>query len=363
MSGVRAFAEETDLRQVAELHRMVFGQGGHGRPDYVDSYERYFREVFLNNPWRDDGLPSLVYEADGRVVGFLGVIPRRMRANGQPLRVAIPTQLMVHPKHRGRVGVQLVKTFLSGPQDLSMTEGNHGTRAIWEGLGGTMLPLYSIRWTRPLRPGRFLLSFLRRHDGPAAPATTALTPVAATFDGILRRLAPASFRVTPPDAAAEELTGDALLAEVSEVSHSRSLYPDYDRSSIEWLFAILGGKTDRGRLRKARVRNAAGEAVGSYVYYRNPGAISEVVQISARPGRLRDVFAHLCHDAWTQGAIAVAGQLDPPSIQPMSEVHCLMHGSGGSWILAHARRPDRLEPLHRGDAWFTRMEGEWWIGF
>lgn len=362
MSGVRSFVKETDLPQVAHLHRLVFGRGPRAAPDELELYHEYFTEVFLNNPWRDDALPSLVYEDDDRrIIGFLGVMPRPMVINGQPLRVAISSQFMVHPQRRGRVGLRLLTTFFSGPQDLSITEGNDQVRTIWEGLGGATLLLHSIHWTRPLRPSRYVLSFLKRH-GTASIVVRALTPVCVVMESLLGQLGRRPFRPSTPDTRGEELTESALLACLSEVSRGRSLRPQYDERSARWLLTTLADKKGRGRFRKVLVRNAAGEAAGWYLYYLKPAGVSEVVQVAARQGAMREVLGHLFHDAWAQGAVAVSGQLDPGFLPAFSDGHCLLHGGGGSWILAHSRRPEWLAPIHRGDAFLTRLEGEWWVG-
>jgi hypothetical protein len=363
MSGVRPFVKETDMPQVADLHRLVFGRGQRASPGQLDPHQEYLGEVFLNNPWRDDALPSLVYEDDDdRIIGFLGVMPRPMVMNGRRLRVAISSQFMVHPQRRGRVGLQLVRAFFSGAQDLSITEGGDLLRTIWEGLGGTTLLLYSVRWTRPLRPGRYVLSFLKRH-GTASMVALAVTPLCIAVEKTLGQLGQRPFHPPAPDTAGEELTENALLAGLTEVARCRSLRPQYDERSAQWLFTALTNKKDRGRFRKVLVRDTAGAAAGWYLYYLKPAAISEVVQVAARDGAMSTVLGHLFHDAWTQGAVAVSGQLDPGFIPAFSDGRCLMHGGGGSWILAHSRWPELLAPIQRGDAFLTRLEGEWWVGF
>lgn len=355
MSGIRPFVEDADLHQVADLHHVVFGGRG-AVADYL-VYEKYFSKVFLRNPWRDDALPSLVYEDADGITGFLGVAPRPMMMKGRPLRAAIASQFMVHPKKRGRVGLQLVRAFLSGPQDLSLTEGNAATRAVWEALGGTTLLLYNIRWTRLLRPSRCALSFLKRHGTPSV-VVTALTPLGIAIDGILEGLTQGPFRVSPSNTTGEELTGHGLLASLSEVSGARSLHPHYDHQSIEWILARLADKSPHGYLRKVLVRSAAREAAGCYLYYSNPGGIGEVMQVAASHGAMGDVLDHLFYDAWDQGAVAVSGPLDPGFMQTFSEARCILHGRETVWFLAHAKRPEQLEPFHRGDAFLTMLEGD-----
>jgi len=360
MSGVRPFVKDTDLEQVAELNRTVFGSSESAVPWRLDSYLSHFAAVFLNNPWRDPALPSLVYEdGDGRIRGFLGVIPRPMVRDGAPLKVAISSQFMVHPGARGRAGLQLLKEFFSGPQEMSITEGSDSARTIWERLGGTTSLPHSVRWTRPLRPGRYALSFLKQH-GVRSIAAMALTPFCFAADRLLARLAPPPSRPTWPVASAEELRESECLACVSAASRDSALRPEYDEKSLKWLFGILAEKKGRGQFRKVLVRDAADQALGWYLYYLKPAGMSEVVQLGAKKGSLSGVVRHLFHDAWRQGAIAVSGRLDPGSIETLLSERCLMHVGAGSWALVHSRRRELLEPLHRGDAFLTRLEGEWW---
>src|SRR3989475_11574528 len=134
---------------------MVFGPRGRTDAAGLDSYPAYFTRVFLDNPSRDVRLSSLVCEeGGGRIVGFLGVVPRGMSMNGQRLLAAISSQFVVDPAGRaGVVAVRLAKAFLDGPQDLSISdEATDVSRRIWEGLGGTTSLLHRIHLTPPPRP-------------------------------------------------------------------------------------------------------------------------------------------------------------------------------------------------------------------
>jgi hypothetical protein len=94
MGRVRPFTAG-DIGPVADLHRRVFATGPAG-PDLEAAYRAYFNATFLEHPWRDEGMSSLVYEDDGgRLAGFLGVTPRRMLLDGQPLRTAVSSLLLV----------------------------------------------------------------------------------------------------------------------------------------------------------------------------------------------------------------------------------------------------------------------------
>ena len=97
MGHIREFAD-ADIPGVARLHEVVFKQDVRTAPAGLDPYRAYFTQVFLENPSRDASLPSLVYEDDdGRIVGFMGVVPRRMSMNGRQFQAAISSQFVVDP--------------------------------------------------------------------------------------------------------------------------------------------------------------------------------------------------------------------------------------------------------------------------
>ena len=79
------------------------------------------------------------------------------------------------------------------------------------------------------------------------------------------------------------------------------------------------------------------------------------------PGRRRyDWVVAITRSGTTTEVLRLLGRLDPGSIETLLAERCLMHVGAGSWALVHSRRRELLEPLHRGDAFLTRLEGEWW---
>jgi len=71
---------------------------------------------------------------------------------------------------------------------------------------------------------------------------------------------------------------------------------------------------------------------------------------------------HLFERAYRGGAVAVSGQMDPAAFQALAARRCMFHHDGISWFLIHSRDPEVLAAIHRGDAFLTRLEGEWCIG-
>ncbi len=347
-----------DIPEVVDLHRRIFPANSVS----ADELQTHFREIFFENPWYDADLPSLVYREDGgRILGFYGVVPRPMRMKGRPIRVAVSSQFMVDPSIRNRLAaVELQRAFFAGPQDLSFTDGaNNPSRRIWEGLGGVTAFPYTVHWTRPLRPAKYFLE--RWKERLLAPLRTALQPPCAVADILATRLSRSPFRQfeQPPE---EDLNGEMLLEQLPKFSQTKSLCPDYDELSLGWLLGQAEKKKSQGRLRRAVVRNSGGQIAGWYLYYLNPLGICQVLQLVATKHSIRRVLDRLFYHAWRLGSFAVSGRLDPEFVPALSEAHCLFSFHGPQ-MLVYSKQPELLEAVQRGDAFLSRLEGEWWMRF
>src|SRR3989454_4487110 len=268
---VRPLAER-DVPQVVNLYGRIFRKRGIHDPAAAGEY---LHEVLCRNPWRDDALPSLVYEDDGgRIAGCLGVMPRKMHFEGRPIEAAISHTFMVEPGSRSSLAaLALARTFLSGGQDLSIAEGGTPSSRILERFGGSTSLLLSLRWTRPLRPSRYLLSFLSRR-GLAAPVSWAIPPLCAAADALAPVILGAPALLARPRLTGEDLGTDDLLECLSRVTAERSLRPAYDRESLNWLLNLLARKRDRGLFQRVAVRDAAGDVLGWYLFYLNRGGVN-----------------------------------------------------------------------------------------
>jgi len=369
---IRPFTRD-DIPQVADLHRRVFGVNGTPSQHPISAtllkaYADYLEAIFFRNPWYDETMPSLVFqESTGRITGFLGVMPRRMSLRGQPINVAISSQFIVEPGNRKAVAaVQMMKAFLSGPQDLSLTdEANNISRKLWEGFGGVTAQLYSIHWTRMLRPSRYaasLFASVLKERKLLSPFLLAAKPVCDLVDAIAARKLPHRFSQPRPEVEAEELNLEKMLLCLSEFSETRTLWPEYDDRSLSWLLETIARKTQWGDLRKLVIHNARGEVIGWYIYHLKPGGASNLLQVMAKKTSIEEVLDHLFYDAWQQGSLAVSGRMEPQFMQAFADKRCLFN-CGTPWVLIHSRDPDLLRSIHYGDALLSKLEGEWCMRF
>lgn len=360
MARIRILAED-DIPGAIALFGRVYPEYRWTSPAECESY---FREMLFDNPWRDPELPSWVAEEDGRICGYYAVLPRPMLFRGRPVRAAVAGQFVVDPDQRHSLTtLQLAKAFLSGPQDLTLTDGATDLgRRMWIGIGGTAPLLYSLHWIRPLRPARYVLSLLEERGRFALPLTFAARPLGAMADALSVRLRPNRFLREETELAEEALDPATMLAHLPEVLNGTALRPLYDARSLAWLLDQAARKTRFGRLRARCVLDGERRLMGWYLYYLREGRVSEVVQLAAREDSFDCVLRRLLTDAWRLGAAAVHGRLDPRFATELSQRHCWLRMEA-PWTLVHSRNADILAAIRQGDAFLSRLEGEWWMRF
>ncbi|MGH9618113.1 MAG: hypothetical protein ACRD45_00180 [Bryobacteraceae bacterium] len=361
MGEIRKF-EESHIPEVAALELKIFHQSTARPPDRLVAY---FREIFFQNPWREEELPSFVYIHNSEIVGFLGVIPRRMQFRGEPIRLAVISQLMAdRDRYRGFAGLELMKRSLAGPQDLSYTDGaTEAAYAIWTAAGGRVLPVYGLRWRRILRPARYFRSTLGRSQNRSMSLFgSLLSPLCGLADTTLARSPYRAFQKPQSALHAAPAAADALFDCIQEIGWREELRPAYDRESFRWLITQAATATAQGGLRAAVLRNDKGRFDGSFVYYLKPEGVSNVLQIASRPRAMGQVLAALFRDAWEQGAIALMGQALPKYPLEFARSYCDFHYPGNG-VIMHSRNPEIANCVLRGDAALSLLDGEWWTRF
>jgi hypothetical protein len=354
MTAIRPY-ERSDLAEVTSLYELAYRSGTRTPPPGL---AEYFERIF-DDPWADPEIPSLVYvDEDGAIAGFLGSSVRRLDFGGESVRMAVSGQLVSDPRARSRAaGAFLMKSYLAGPQDLTITDGaTEEVRRMWVGLGGETRNLECIGWIRAFRPWVAAAELV---EGPRPRLGRALRPLAPALDATTRALS-SWLAVSEPPGTREELTPGLLVAHVPQVAQ-RMLRPAYDESFARWLFREAGAVTTRGTLVRQLVRRDTGDPDGWFVYFANKGGIGHVVQVAASERSVDSVLDHLFSDAASRGVTALRGRMEAQLREPLSRRDCVLRKSD-SLALVHSRRIDLLHAVHSGRSLLTRLEGEWWMG-
>ena len=93
------------------------------------------------------------------------------------------------------------------------------------------------------------------------------------------------------------------------------------------------------------------------------GGIGEVLQLGATHNQMNEVLSQMLYDAWRRGAVAVSGRLAPEMMDAVSNTRRYVLHRNGPWCLIHSKRPDLLQAICCGEAFLSRLEGEWWMAF
>lgn len=353
--------DESHVADVAAMYlKVICGQDRKPGPDLV----RYVQQVLLENPWRTPDIPSWVYLHEGVMVGCIGVIARPMVWKGKPVRAAISTQFMVdRTRYRGFAGVELLRKFFNGPQDLSLTDGaTEASFITWTSVGGSAAWLYSLEWTRLLHPARYINSIVKQRPGKQRWAASLLAPAAFLSDAAISRFPLRRFGAPVSEYSSHSATPQEILEVIGEAGWKEKLHPAYDPESFPWLLQEAAKAKVHGTLRCRVVTDPQGKRVGWYVYFAKPGDVSMVLQLSAPTRHFDQVLLDLFRDAWTQGAIAVRGRVIPRYLTQFHNQYCSFRHMG-SGVLVHSRDRDLLTGILQGDAFLSLLDGEWWMRF
>jgi len=361
MEEIRAFSEE-HIRDVANLY--LSAGRGEFRPA-PRTLEDAFRDNFLGNPWASPDICPLVYMEKGKLVGFLGVIPRPMEFRGRPIRAATITVWLVdHQLHRGLAGMKLLRHLLNGPQDFSFTDGaGNETGSIYTALGARVSSVYSFNWVRVLRPFQTARGVFDRMGGIFRTLKGISGVVTTPLDYLLSK-APLGLLGRPKSQYTfKQVSAAEYLACLKEGQGREALKPAYSMPSFEWLIAQAGKGEKHQGLRMVTVQSPEGARCGWFVQYAIPGRPAYVLQLGChRRHHFPEVLLALFEDAWEQGASAVKGQALPQFLTLLTEQHCLFRQPYAG-VIGYSRDPEIMRAFQLADTALSRLDAGQWLPF
>lgn len=362
MSQVRA-AAAADMPAVAAMFQKVFRDA---RQPASPALEAHLRRHYLEAPGYDPEIGPLVHlGADGAITGFIGVNAFPMVFGERRLRAAACGSLMVDPAaNDAMAAARLLKVFLGGPQDLSMSETSSEVSArMWTRLRGIALPQYSLDWVRMIRPCAFMLEVAASRIG----AVRLLAPLGRGVDRVLRRrMDPVHLRWSGvPDEM--PVKGGLIVAEadwsefaalVGPLTQGFAIRPEWSAAQIAHMVDEAARKPAFGEPVLGVVRSGSGVAVGAFAYHLRPGAIARVLQILARPGQADAVLDCLIRDATQRGAAGLRGRTQPALLEAMLERRIAFTHIASTVI--HARDEAILDAFRNGQGFLNGFAGEGW---
>ena len=355
-AGIRDLKRE-DLPAVGRLFQKTFRKNDAVPPSLLD----HLHQIFFDHPWYDENLPSKVFvDADGNLEGFVGVFPARLELNGRVLRAAFAGSLMVErPAQNPLAGARLLRAFLAGPQDISLTEtANSLALGMWQKAGLPLDTGYSMSWLRVLRPASAVIGIMEQSLG----AARLLRPVGRLVDGVAERSGLSSLRALrlPENRRSnfQDVTRDEFVAALLELKDGFPLRPRWDQGALDWFMRQAEQKRNLGRPVRRIGRSRDGGIVGCYAYHGRPGRIARLLQALCTPAAAGDLVDDLFAHADAAQCAGIRGGGHPWLAAELVSRKAVFYGR--SFFVAHARDKTLLEPVLAGRALISGLAGENW---
>jgi hypothetical protein len=347
----------SDVEGVARLFQKTFRDPRKAAPT---SLAAYIEAVFLNHPWQDnDRVSKIIVDADGVVIGFVGVLPQRLQYGDSVIRTSVLGSLMSHePQRNPLVGARLLRAALHSQQDVAMSESaNPLSLKMWEKSGGVTLPLHSLNWARILRPASLPMALLGERVSLARKATALTAPL----DWLAQRLAPQILAIEAPDGPAGEdveVGADEFASTIPALCARYSIRPVWDASILGWMLEHAATKARYGTMNMRLVRGRGGRIVGGYIYYGKAGGIAFALQLFAEPKFERLVVGNLLSHIAARGFSAVRGRVQPEFLDALVRQHSLLFRRSAA--VMHTRNDELRTALLDGSALITGLAAEAW---
>lgn len=354
MSEVRPL-EAPDLPRVATLFQQILLHDSTPAPA---SLRDYMGALFLDTPG-NAGAGSQVYVREGEVAGFIGGTTLPMLVDGKEVRAAIASSLMVEANTSDPMaGARLIRAFLAGPQDISLSDTASATAAgMWRTVGATILPAYSYDWLKVMRPSRYAVARLGMFS-------RLLSPVAAGMDALLRATGRGGRFWRGPDAAQKtasiserDIDRQEAAELITKLVAKYRLRPAWSVQSLEHVLSHAADKSELGPLQARAV--ARGKAtIGVYLYHGRTNGIGRVLHVLAEPGRMSLVVDRMLAHAAEGGLAALGGRANPELLEALIGKDVVLSNTASTAIASKSL--DLVEPAVLESALITGLAGESW---
>ncbi|MBB4193033.1 hypothetical protein GGE45_001618 [Rhizobium aethiopicum] len=358
MSSVRPL-EAADIDQVAALYLETFLRRGKSPSlDLITCLENFY----LSGPTVDRQIPSLVHVNDkGAISGFVGVNVVPMKFSENRLRAAFGGTLMVRDREQDPMaGARLLKTFLSGPQDLSLSEtANTTSLEMAKALRGVPFASYSLEWMRILKPAAFACdmalrkSSLRKWALPAARGLDWLHGWSGYAGGRVAKDAARTAKAEP----VKHVDAEAFAGSVEILTSHYQLRPDWPGPQWRHVVREAFEKPLYGQPVAALV-TGNGSPIGAFLYHLREGGVGRVLQMLALPGREGKVIDCLLADADRRGAAGLRGRTHPAFLEAMLGRNMMFANVTNT--VAFCRDEAIIDCFRRGQALANGLAGESW---
>ncbi|WP_449414746.1 hypothetical protein [Ochrobactrum teleogrylli] len=343
-----------DIPAVRDLFRQVF------RPEATsndESFDRYFQQVFFENPYYDADLCSIVHEdSKGEIDSTLCVLPIPYHVDGKIVMGRLLCAYMMRPGSSPRGAAELTLTLRSRPNDFSFSDSAApvSTRHF-SAVGGITLDTHGLAWTRIFRAASYVAQFVAERRAalrgwPAAKVGQLLDPLVPL---------PKLRNSTNGKLAVQDIEQSDAIGLIRHFLPTYDAYPAWTEQDLHWVLNLARDNRAAGALRSCSVSGTSGEPVGFFCYYARPNGIAEVLSILAPKNREQAVVEVMLSHLQEAGHIAAQGRADPHFLGALSQQSVMFFRLKANVCVVTAN-PDVLNALDHNDIFVGELAGESW---
>ncbi|MFD1793159.1 hypothetical protein ACFSE0_16195 [Ochrobactrum teleogrylli] len=343
-----------DIPAVRDLFRQVF------RPEATsndESFDRYFQQVFFENPYYDADLCSIVHEdSKGEIDSTLCVLPIPYHVDGKIVMGRLLCAYMMRPGSSPRGAAELTLTLRSRPNDFSFSDSAApvSTRHF-SAVGGITLDTHGLAWTRIFRAASYVAQFVAERrvalrGWPAAKVGQLLDPLVPL---------PKLRTFTNGKLTVQDIEQSDAIGLIRHFLPTYDAYPAWTEQDLHWVLNLARDNRAAGALRSCSVSGTSGEPVGFFCYYARPNGIAEVLSILAPKNREQAVVEVMLSHLQEAGHIAAQGRADPHFLGALSQQSVMFFRLKANVCVVTAN-PDVLNALDHNDIFVGGLAGESW---
>jgi len=282
-----------------------------------------------------------------------------MLIGGRKIIASVAGNNMVDPELKDPfAGVLLLRKLFASNTLLTISDSaNEISRTLWTRLGANVLTLHSMRWVRILQPSRYMLSLIPKQNRISR-LTPFLRPLCTVGDTLVSKFFKPSSNSLEVSSAREPVY-ETIVREFADVIGRRALVPEYSKEGLTWLLDMASRKEQYGKLFNVVVKDGSDKVAGWYMYYTAMEGAAQVLQFAARHNMTAAVLNHMFSHARAQRCVAVMGGIETNAVKEFSENQCMFF-LRNMYTVAYSQDPEITAALLQGDAFISRLEGEWW---
>jgi hypothetical protein len=309
--------------------------------------------TMIDHPWADEEIgPFVSVDGEGKILGFIGVQVRRLIFDDRPIRGVVATQLAV-TEDAGAAGALLIRRVLSGPQELTWSDGTtEGVVRIWRTFGGAQDYVRACDWLLVLRPIRWFRGTVAAAFGRNLSREE--LPIAGfPFQAAGPRLARRAFPDLPGDVTGADVSTATLVENLPEIIGDLRVRVDHDEAHLDHMFRLIekfGGSLVR------RLVSRGERPIGWYAYRPGNRSASHVMHLAAAEGEADAVLGELLAHAREHGSAVVAGRAEPHLLEPLSRRFAVL-GYARQPVI-QAKDPELALVMTTPASLVTRLDGE-----